>query len=892
MSWLRRLRNLFRQSSLSRDLDREMSFHVAERTDDLIAGGMDAAAAGDEARRRFGNRTQAAEKTREADLLVWLESLGADLRYAARALRASPGFTFVAILSLALGIGANTAIFSITNALILKSLPVSHPEELVQITMGPGGGYFTNPLWEQVRDRMTAFSGALAYSDQRFNLTTSGEARRASGAWVSGDFFNVLNVQPAAGRTLTRADDFHGCPGVITVSGGFAERELGGMTRAVGTTVSLEGHPFTVVGVTDPNFFGVEVGRTIDIYAPVCAQGITSDQGPAILDARSRWYLNLLARTKPGVSEEQARAALKTAAPGIYAATLPPKWATKDQQDYLKGTLDLRPGATGLSELRKQFSNALYILMVVVGVVLLIACANIANLLLARAASRQREIAIRLALGAGRVRIIRQLLTESLLLALLGAAAGMLFARWATTVLVSRITFQGSHAWLNLDLDGRVLVFTMAVASVTGVLFGIAPAWRATRTDPQTTLKAGGRGIVDGAGQRRTGRALVVGQVALSLTLVTAAGLWLGSFRKLVTLDPGFRRQGILLLSMDLGRFGLTAEQQQTTRIDLLRRLRALPGVRAAGAGFTTPISGTGWNDIILAPGFTPASPNDALAWFNQVTEGYLETLETPLFAGRDISPADGAHSPHIAVINQTMARKFFGSASPLGKTFRTPVGNGVSDPIEVVGVVGDAKYQTLDEKTQATAYIPFGQGDGGSGVTFALRTDGPPRALAGPAKAAIAEVEPRLTIDVTTLEDQVSASLGRPRLLALLSGFFGGLALLLAVVGLYGTMSYDVTRRRNEIGIRIALGAATFGVMRLVLGDAGRLVVFGVVLGLGLALASTRFVASLLFGLTPSDPGTLALATTTLVIVALAAALIPALRAARLDPMDALREE
>ena len=530
--------------------------------------------------------------------------------------------------------------------------------------------------------------------------------------------------------------------------------------------------------------------------------------------------------------------------------------------------------------------------MVVVGLVLFIACANIANLLLARAASRQRDIAIRLSLGAGRARIIRQLLTESVLLALLGAGAGLLFARWATTVLVSLIAVRGSNLWLNLGLDGHVLAFTIALATMTGVLFGIAPAWRATHADPQATLKAGGRGIADGRGQRRTGRALVVGQVALSLMLVTAAGLWLGSFRRLVTLDPGFRRQGILLLRMDLGRPGLSADQQEATRNDLLRRLRALPGVQAAGVAFSTPFGGLIGNETILVPGFTPSSPGDALALVSEVSEGYLETLGIPLLAGRDISPADGAQSPRVALINLTLARKFFGSASPLGRTFENPEGNGVSAPIEVVGVVGDSKFQALDEKTRPTIYLPFGQGGGPPMVTFALRTDGPPRALAGASTAAIVEIAPHVAIDVSTLEEQVSATLGRPRLLATLSGFFGGLALLLAVIGLYGTMSYDVTRRRNEIGIRIALGATTLGVMRLVLGDAGRLVVFGVVLGLGLALASTRFVASLLFGLTPSDPTTLALATATLVLVALPAALVPALRAARLDPMEALRED
>lgn len=386
----------------------------------------------------------------------------------------------------------------------------------------------------------------------------------------------------------------------------------------------------------------------------------------------------------------------------------------------------------------------------------------------------------------------------------------------------------------------------------------------------------------------------MVGQVALSLTLVAAAGLWLGSFRKLVSVDPGFRRQGVLLLSMNFGRPVPGADQQEAIRNDLLRRLRALPGVRAAGVGLPAPFVGGGLgDDVILVDGFTPSSPDDARALVSRVSEGYLEALGIPLLAGRNVAPADGAHAPHVAVINEAMARRFFDSPSPLGRTFRNSEGRGViSDPIEVVGVVGDTKFGALDEQTQPAEYLPFAQSEGPPVATFALRTEGSPRALAGASAAAIAEIMPNVAVDVATLEEQVSASLGRPRLLALLSGFFGGVALLLAVIGLYGTMSYEVTRRRNEIGIRIALGAATSGVLRLVLGDAGRLVVLGVVLGLCLVLASTRFVASLLFGLTPSDPATLALATASLVIVALAAALVPALRAARLDPVEALRED
>jgi len=842
--------------------------------------------------RRFGNQTAQKESARDIDVLGWLDSFLGDVRYARRALAASPGFTLVAVLSLALGIGANTAIFSLTDALVLKSLPVQHPEQLVSVNMGaPDDFVLTNPLWEQIRDHVPVFSGVFAFSDAQFNLARGGESRMASGGWVSGDFFGVLGVHAEAGRLLQHSDDSPGCPAVAAVSDGFARREFGDAASAPGGTISLNGHPFNVVGVTEPAFFGIEVGRTLDVYTPLCAQSLIFR--PGILDVRARWMLKVIGRPRDGLVPEQVRAALAAAAPAIYRATVPANFGSVGQADYLKKTFGVAPAATGLSELRDSYSRALYVLMVVVGVVLLIACANIANLLLARGASRQHEMSVRMALGAGRWRLVRQLLTESLLLSLMGAAVGVLFARWASGLLVGLLSTRQNYVWLDLTIDGRMLAFTSAVACGTAVLFGLIPSWRATRADPQSAMKAGGRGVVEGAGKYRLAKSLVVAQMALSLTLIAAAGLLLGSFRKMTQVDPGFHQDGVLLVSAGFAQARTGLDLQTRAQAQLLDRLRELPGVRAASVSAVTPISDAGWNDQVIVDGFKSAGKQDAMAYFNQVSDGYFHTMGTTFLSGRDFAPTDGPDAPLVAVVDEAMARKFFRSESPLGRTFRTSMGDSASAPVMVVGVVRTAKYSSLTEEATGTVYRPFAQGDAKRPtVNYEIRSEGPPLALVPLVKSAVAQMSPSITLDFTTLHDQLSSSLSQPRLLATLSGFFGALALLLATIGLYGTMSYDVARRRNEIGIRVALGAAGPRIVRMVIAEAGLLIVLGVAVGLALALATTRFVSSFVFGLTATDPATLLIASAVLGVVAMCAALIPAWRAARVDPMSALREE
>ena len=508
-------------------------------------------------------------------------------------------------------------------------------------------------------------------------------------------------------------------------------------------------------------------------------------------------------------------------APDVFAATVPQRWRAEDQQRYLQRSFATRPAASGLSNLRSQYSAALITLLVVCGVVLLIACMNVANLLLARAAVREREIAVRVALGSGRSRLVRQLLTESVLLALLGAALGVLFANWGSKLLVGLLSGSSSQVFLDLAIDRRVLAFTIAVAVATGLLFGLAPAWRLSRVQPHAAMK--GRGVAEGHSRINLGKILVTLQVALSLVLIAGAGLMRSTFRNLVSLDPGFEREHVLLASLDLRNGHYPEEKRAAVYRDILERLRAIPGVRQASSSMMTPVGRSMWNQEITVDGYTASSRDDAAVFFNRVSDGYFETLHTPLLAGRDFDNHDGVGAGLVAIVNQKMAEKFFAGRAPLGGHFRMHEGPTLGPPIEIIGVVKDAKYQTLREQTPPTAYVPAAQEEKPRlSANFELLATGPPSALIPDVKAAVAEVNPDVTLTFRTLEAQVSESLSLERLLATLSGFFGGLALLLATIGLYGVMSYNVARRRSEIGIRMALGARRGRLLGMVLGEVG----------------------------------------------------------------------
>jgi putative ABC transport system permease protein len=820
------------------------------------------------------------------------DTLIQDLRYAVRTLRSSPGFAAVAILSLALGIGANTAIFSLIDAVMLKYLPVSHPEQLLQIVSDNSGGYYTNPIWEQLRDRQDVFSGVFAWSPARFNLSPGGEAHYAEGMWASGDIFATLGVRPILGRAFTPADDRRGCPAIAVLTYSFWQKQYGGSAGVLNQTISLDSHPFQVVGVVEPGFAGMDVGRPLNLIVPLCTEPVTRGENSA-LDRRSSWWLRAVGRPKPGVSPQQVNARLQILAPEVFGATVPPDWRPDDQQQYRERFLKARPAATGLSFIRTEYRPALIALMVVVAVVLLIACANVANLLLARATRRQREIAVRLALGAGRARLIRQLLTESLLLSLAGAALGVLFAQWGSRLLVGLLATKGNQVSLNLALNTSVLLFTAAVAIATGLLFGMAPAWRSARVQPQSAMKANARGVAEGHSRFSLGKALVIAQVALSLVLLVGAGLLLGTFQKLATLNPGFEREHVLLVSVDVRNGRYPQERRAAAYREMLDRLRAIPGVRSASSSDITPLSHSSSNDELKVEGFTPKSREDSMAYFNQVSWDYFETLQTPLVAGRDFNDRDTPTAPRVAIINETMARKFFGNRNPLGKFYQTDDGAEVSPPVEIVGIVKDAKYLSLREEILPTVYVAASQeAKPALYINFELRAAGSATDLIPSIKTVMDQVNRDISLNFVTLETQVNESLNRERLLATLSGFFGGLALLLATIGLYGVMSYNVARRRNEIGIRMALGAERARVLRMVLREVALLVCAGVGVGVCVALACTRLVASFLFGLKATDPATVVLSAAVLIGVAALAGYLPARRASRLEPMAALREE
>jgi predicted permease len=829
-----------------------------------------------------------------------LDGLFQDLRYGLRALRKSPGFAAVAILSLALGIGANTAIFTLIDALTLRALPVSHPEELFQVMMGKQSYMgFTNPTWEHLRDRQDVFSGIFAYGRWAFDLSAGGQAHSVHGNYVSGQYYETLGVHALLGRTLKPSDDTRGCAGGAVLSYGFWQSEYGGRTDIIGKPISIDRHPIEIVGVTEAGFNGTEVGGSADVTLPLCAVAAIGSGRPGMLDINFYpvGWLQVMGRLKHGVSASQATARLKALAPQIYKSALDQNGLAREdgrrlrpeaREEYLRRTFDTEPAGNGISYLRRQYAQALNVLMTIVGVVLLIACANVANLLLARGASRQREIAIRMAVGVSRSRLISQLLTESLLLSGIGALVGILFAEWGARLLVRFLDVP-----LDIAVDARVLAFTAGVAVLTGLLFGIAPAWRGTRVDPQSAMKANARGVIEGS-KIGLGKVLVMAQLALSLLVIIGAGLMLSTFWKLISLDAGFDRGHVLLVNADLRAGNYPLEQWSRVYQEILDQLRLIPGLHSASVSSITPVCHCRWGGEVAVEGYTPKSRDDSMISFNNVSDGYFETIGTAIVAGRDFNRLDTVTSTKVAIVSQSMARKYFGAANPLGHYFRLVNGTTPAAPIEIVGVVKDAKYGSLRDEPSPFAFLPWSQGGAPGPLSgFELRAaGGSPSGLISGVKAAIARVNPDVSITFQTLASKVDDSIQRETLLATLSGFFGVLTLLLVTIGLYGVMSYNVARRRNEIGIRLALGAEQSRVLRMVLNEVVILIAIGLIAGIGMALATTRMVASFLYGLEPNNPWTLSGAAALLAMIAAIAGYLPARRASRLDPMTALREE
>jgi putative ABC transport system permease protein len=680
-----------------RDLDAELRAHLEMAAQDARARGESAEAARLAALREFGNRDLVKETTRD----IWgrnpFHGTGSDLRAGLRAFRKYPAFAAIMILTLALGIGANTAIFSLIDAVMLRSLPVSHPEQLVQVRMDAEDSLLTNPVWEQLRDRQDVFSGLFAYGQVRFNLALGGEAHYVTGYWVSGDFFSTLGAAAAIGRTFTAADDRRGCAPTAMLGYDFWQRRYGEDPEILSRSISLDGHPFQIVGVGQAGFTGIDVGRAVDIYVPLCTDPIVRGAG-AQLDQRRNWWLTAIGRPKRGIPAAQLAARLKTLSPPVFEATIPEIYLPKDQREFAARTLDTIPAANGISYVRGQYRDALLILMAVVGLLLLIACANVANLLLARAASRQREIAVRIALGAGRWRLVRQLLMESVLFAAAGSTLGALFAQWGSRLLVGFLSSANNRVFLDLAIDARVLAFTAGVSAAAVLLFGLAPAWRGTRVDPQAAMKIGARGVAEGHSRFSLGKALVSAQVAVSLVLVVGAALLLSTFRNLATLDAGFDRDRVLMINTDLRNANYPKERLEASFEEMRQRLASIPGVLSASFSNNTPVSGSTYSIAVDVKGYAAQSPRDSQMWANYVSQGFFETLGTPLLAGRDFERRDTADSAKVAIINQTAGRKFFHTENPVGRYYRT--GYPVKDQlVQVVGVVKDARYNKLSEK-------------------------------------------------------------------------------------------------------------------------------------------------------------------------------------------------
>ena len=898
-----RLLRFFRRKEWDRERESELRAHLDIETDEFIARGMAPDEARHAARRKLGNVTLIREEIRRMNTFGLLETLAQDLRYALRLLRLNPGFTLVAVLSLALGIGANTAIFQLLDAVRLRSLPVAKPQELYEVEIvSPKGrsGNFPNryprmtfAVWEQIRDHQEAFSSIFAWGDWQFDLSRGGRVRPADAIWVSADYFETLGVAPLRGRLVSAQDDRRGCVPVAVISYAFWQREFGGAESAVGSTLSLDTHSVEIIGVTPSTFTGIDVGHRFDLAVPVCSEPVFSGADNKT-EKRWSWWLTAIGRLKPGWTTERADAYLQTMSKGIFEATVPETFDAKRKDGFLSSSLKTRPAALGLSDVRDTYEDPLWLLISIAAVVLLIACANLANLLLARATVREREVAVRMAIGASRGRLVRQFLAESLLLSMIGTACGVALAYFLSRALLAFLNTSQQTIFLDLRLNLSVLLFAAAMAILTCVLFGLAPALRATRIAPGAAMKAGGRGLTSGRERFTMQRGLVAVQVALSLLLLFSALLFVQTFHKLSTLDAGFRSDGILTVSLDGRRAGYTREQWPPISRQLLDRVRSAAGVDRAARAQNFPM-GDGWfNDDVVPADTDPANATRKLSFFSMVRPGFFEVMRIPLLAGRDFTDADTAASNSVAIVNPAFGLKVFGTPNPLGRRFTKEDGvRRVARTFEIVGIAGDTKVTSLRKENEPMAYVPDVQFPGTAPAeTLVLHSNMPLRDSMTSVLSSVAEVNPAISVDFIVFKTQIQETLLPESLMATLSGFFGLLAAVLAVIGLYGVISYMVAQRRNEIGIRMALGARPGSILSMVVRGAGTLIAAGLGVGAVLALAVVRTAKSLLYGLKPYDPLTLAVAIALLAVVSLLAAAVPARRAARVDPMQSLREE
>ena len=809
-----------------------------------------------------------------------------DLRYALRTLRRSPGFTAIAILSLALGIGANTAIFSLIDEVLLKMLPVKDPGRLAVVNRGRSLSY---PLYVDLRDRNQVFSGLLARSSWPLSITVGGATERVNGEIVSGNYFEVLGIGAVAGRTLTPEDDVKpGAHPVAVLSHGFWQRRFASDPAVIGRTLLVNGYPFTIVGVTPAGFYGTSVGSSPDLRIPMMMKAAATPTWNGLDNRRSNW-LGIMGRLKPGISVPQAEAALNVLYHQIRENELSGMSRVSEDQRkrYREASLTVEAGSHGFAGFANYFSQPLMVLMAVVGMVLLIACANLASLLLARATGRQKEIAIRLALGAGRAALVRQLLTESLLLALAGGVLGVLLSGWAAAALIAALPGAGPVPALSVHPDWSLFGFALGVSLLTGMLFGLAPALRSTKPQLAPALKEEASAVAGAMRSLVLRKALIVSQVALSVLLLAGAGLFTRTLRNLRGVDTGIDRASVVQLSVDPALNGYSRERAWSFYHELIEKVRRLPGVRSAALSDVAFLSGRRQTWGISVEGYQPRSGENMEPGVSVVSDGVFRTLGLPLLLGRDFTARDLDGPQRAAIVNETFARYYFGGKNPIGRR----IGFRGDLDIEIVGLVKDGKYSDVKEKSQRFVYMPPG-GMPAMPMTLYVRA-GDARGAIRAVRREVASLDATLPVyNVKTLEDQVDEMLAQERMVAWLSSFFGFLAALLAAIGLYGVMSYSVLRRTREIGIRVALGAERGRVLWLVLRETIELALIGLLIGLPAALALGRFVTGLLYGIAPSDAATLAGAALLMAAIALLAGLLPARRAMRVDPIVALRYE